>query len=154
MFTRLRHGWLALTLLPGLLFNSRQRALFREIQAFEQSLPSALKQPLPDALRQLTPTAGAAPASESALRNLSDLAVLLDRHSPLGLCLRRSLLRYHFLRRAGVPVVLQFGAKFSRGQPDRDINGHAWLTMNGTAYYEDDENWRGFTIMFAFPSQK
>ena len=154
MFTRLRHWRLALTLLPGLLFNSRQRALFREIRVFEQSLPSALKQPLPEALRQLTPPSGAASASESVLRNLSDLAALLDRHSPLGLCLRRSLLRYHFLRRAGVPVVLQFGAKFSRGRPDRDIHGHAWLTLNNAVYYEDDENWRGFTIMFAFPSHK
>jgi hypothetical protein len=80
------------------------------------------------------------------------LAALLDRRSPLGLCLRRSLTRYHFLRRIGVPVVLQFGAKFVAGKPDREVTGHAWLTLNGRPYYEANENWRGFAVMFSFPN--
>lgn len=152
MLTRLRHWGLALALLPGLLFSSRRRALFHEIQAFERALPAVLKQPLPDALRSLTPQfSNPSSLSESGLRNLSDLAALLDRRSPLGLCLRRSLTRYHFLRRVGVSVVLRFGAKFVDGQPDRAITGHAWLTLNDTPYYEADENWKGFTVMFTWP---
>jgi hypothetical protein len=156
MWTRLRHGWRALRALPGVLSEARQRALLAEMRAFCQHLPAALNPPLIEALQSLTPTSPAAsPFDETTLRNLADLAALLDRRSPLGLCLRRSLTRYHYLRRAGVPVTLQFGAKFSRnGQPDRDIHGHAWLALNDAPYFEDDENWRGFTVMFIFPPRR
>lgn len=154
MLTRLQHGWLALTLLPGLMFDPRHRALFRKMRAFERGLPAALKRPLPEALRSITP-----PSSESlnlgeaAVRRLADLAALLDRRSPLGLCLRRSLTRYHFLRQAGLPVAVQFGAKFVQGQPDRSLTGHAWLSLDGRPYHEADENWRGFTVMLRWPEE-
>ncbi len=154
MLTRLRHWGLALILLPGLLLSPRRRALFHEIQSFERALPATLKQPLPDALRSIT-LQSSTPLilNESLLRNLSDLAALLDRRSPLGLCLRRSLTRYHFLRHAGVPVVLRFGAKFVEGKPDRNITGHAWLTLNDAPYHEAGENWKGFTVMFNWPQE-
>jgi hypothetical protein len=157
MWTRLRHLGLALSTLPGLLSDKRQRAALGEMRAFCHTLPDRLNAPLPDALSALTPEPVSLRNTEYALRNettirkLADLAALLDRGSPLGLCLRRSLTRYHFLRRAGRPVVLQFGAKFAAGRPDRDIHGHAWLTLNGQPYAEADENWRGFTVMFSYP---
>jgi hypothetical protein len=91
--------------------------------------------------------------SEDTIRNFADLAALLDRRSPLGLCLRRSLTRYHFLRQADVPVVIRFGAKFVNGIADREIAGHAWLTLNDSPYYEEDENWRGFTVMMSYPQE-
>lgn len=160
MVSRVRHIWLALALLPGLLFSSRQRHLFAEMRQFCRALPQKLHGNLQAALKELTPIQqdlrGYAPnfAAEDpeGLRNLADLAALLERNSPLGLCLRRSLTRYYFLRRAGLPVVVQFGAKFSGGTPDRNVNGHAWLTLNGQPYFEDDENWRGFTVMFGYPA--
>ncbi len=150
---RLRHEWLAVATLPALLFNPRLRSLLAEMRAFCHHLPSALKGSLPEALQQLTPAADNVLTDVGAdyVRNMADLAALLDRRSPLGLCLRRSLTRYHFLRRIGVPVVLQFGAKFVAGKPDREVGGHAWLTLNGRPYYEADENRRGFTVMFSFP---
>ncbi|MEK6575818.1 MAG: lasso peptide biosynthesis B2 protein [Chloroflexota bacterium] len=150
---RLRHGWLAVTTLPALLFNHNLRLLLAEMRTFCRNLPSALKGSLPEALQQLTPAADNVLTDVGAdyTRNMADLAALLDRRSPLGLCLRRSLTRYHFLRRIGVPVVLQFGAKFVAGKPDREVGGHAWLTLNGRPYYEADENRRGFTVMFSFP---
>ena len=153
MSARLRHVWLALTALPGLLLSSRRRALFRKMRAFARNLPAELKAPLPVALRRFTPDSGARPELEPTIRRLADLAALLDRRSPLGLCLRRSLTRYHFLRRAGVPVVVRFGARFVNGKPDREITGHAWLTLNGQVYHEDGENWRGFTVMLSFPQE-
>lgn len=155
---RLRHWWLAVTALPPLIFNPRLRSLLAEMRAFCRSLPAALKRPLPEALHNLTPDVSRLsfgrsmqPAVEKTTRNLADLAALLDRHSPLGLCLRRSLTRYHYLRRIGVPVALHFGAKFVAGKPDREVAGHAWLTLNGEPYYEADENWRGFAVMYTFP---
>ena len=148
---RLRHVGLAFLTLPGLVLISRRRALFREMRVFIRNLPAVLKAPLPDALRQITRAADSIGETERNVRNLADLAALLDRQSPLGLCLRRSLTRYHFLRRAGVPVVVRYGAKFVDGKPDREITGHAWLTLRGAPYYEDGENWRGFTVMLSFP---
>ena len=152
MVTRLRHVWLAIITLSGLIFSPQRRALLREMQDFIRSLPTVLKAPLPAALQHITPAAGSTSETERSVRNLADLTALLDRQSPLGLCLRRSLTRYHFLRRAGVPVVLQFGAKFVNGKPDREVTGHAWLTLDGQPYHESDENWRGFTVMIAWPT--
>ena len=155
MFARLRHLWLAFTILPIVLFDARQRRLFDEMRAFIRRLPQTLTAPLPEALAVLTPPA-ALPASNlqppTSIRRLADLAALLDRRSPLGLCLRRSLVRYHFLRRAGVPLVLNFGARFKGGVADREITGHAWVTLDGQPYFEDGENWRGFTVMLQYPS--
>jgi len=151
VITRLRHIGLALITLPGLIISRQQRVLFREMRSFEHGLPAALKAPLPAALQSLTPAPVAPTVREQAIRRLADLAALLDRRSPLGLCLRRSLTRYHFLRRAGVPVVLHFGAKFVDGKPDRDVTGHAWLTLNDQVYHERGENWRNFTAMLSFP---
>lgn len=152
MKTRLQHIWLALSLLPLLAVSPPLRSALVEARQFCQSLPQRLKGPLLEALARLTPTAPAdsAPA-ENTLRRLADLAALLDRQSPLGLCLRRSLTRYYFLRRSGVPVVLQFGARFVSGKPDREVTGHAWLTLQGQPYYERTENYQGFTVMFSFP---
>jgi len=151
VIARLRHLWLAVTTLPGLLLNPQRRTLFREMQTFCRNLPQALKGPLPEALQRLTPIVGAGCVGAGCTRDLADLSSLLDRRSPLGLCLRRSLVRYHFLRREGLPVMLQFGAKFVGGKPDREVTGHAWLTLDGQPYHEADENWRGFVVMFSFP---
>ena len=151
MATRLRHIWLALITLTGLIVSRRQRARFREMRAFVRSLPAELKAPLPAALQQITPTAGSTVETERNIRDLADLTALLERRSPLGLCLRRSLTRYHFLRRAGLPVAVRFGARFVDGKPDREITGHAWLTLDGHPYHEADENWRGFNVMITWP---
>src|SRR5574337_296977 len=121
------------------------------MRAFVRRLPQALATPLPEALAALTPATFDPGLPTSALRRLADLAALLDRRSPLGLCLRRSLVRYHFLRGAGLPLVLNFGARFKGGTPDREIAGHAWVTLNGQPYFEDGENYRGFTAMLKYP---
>lgn len=152
MNARVRRLALALTVLPGLLLDPGRRALLAEMRAFCRSLPRALEAPLSGALgRLLAVDMRAARYTPDTLRALADLAALLERRSPLGLCLRRSLTRAHFLRRAGVPVVVQFGAKLVSGRPDRAVTGHAWLTLDGQPYCEDEENWREFTVMLAYP---
>ena len=70
------------------------------------------------------------------------------------MCLRRSLVRYHFLRRAGLPLVLNFGTRFKGGVADREITGHAWVTLDGKPYFEDGENYRGFTVMLKHPQSE
>lgn len=153
MITRLRHWWLAISLSP-LLFSAKHRALLAETRSFCESLPMKLKPSFIEGLRLIDPRRPRSDTkefNEDTIRNFADLAVLLDRRSPLGLCLRRSLTRYHFLRCADIPVVIRFGAKFVGGKPDREITGHAWLTLNDSPYYEEDENWRGFTVMMSYP---
>ena len=161
MKTRLRHGWLAISLLPQLLVSRQQRQLLGQMRAFCRHLPGHLQQPLPQAMQQLT-TNGRdhrpLPLSENSIRNLADLAILLERRSPLGICLRRSLTRYYYLRPAGVPVTVHFGAKLipnksAQTTADKSLTGHAWLTLNGRPYHEADENWQGFTVMFSWPDE-
>ncbi|MBI4632021.1 MAG: lasso peptide biosynthesis B2 protein [Chloroflexi bacterium] len=156
MITRLRHWWFALSLLP-FLFSSKHRALLREMRSFCELLPIKLKPSLIDGLRLIDPRrtrSGTKEFNEDVVRNFADLAALLDRRSTLGLCLRRSLTRYYFLRRVHIPVVIRFGAKFLNGKADREITGHAWLTLNDAPYYEEDENWRGFTVMMSYPTKE
>jgi hypothetical protein len=153
--TRLGHGWLALRLLPTLLVNGQQRHLLQQMRGFVQRLPQTMAQPLPLALQQLLPGEdveenGRFPPAHT-LRQLADLAALLERRSPLGICLRRSLVRFHYLRQVSVPLVVQFGARFDDQTAQRQVAGHAWTTLNGKPYYEADENWQNFVVMFQWP---
>src|SRR5262245_3719635 len=103
MITRFRHIWLILTCLPGILLNRKKRALFAEAGAFLRVLPERFKRPLPELMKELTPPSASMrkPSLEKSLREIVDIAALINRSSPLGLCLRRSMTRYYFLRRAG-----------------------------------------------------
>ncbi len=159
LFTRLRHLWLGLRLLPSLLTNIHQRQLLAEMRALGCQLPGILKQPIPQAMAELETTHGKRPfplPAEDKTRQLADLAALLDRRSPLGLCLRRSLLRYRYLHELNIPVTVLFGAKFAPGEtPDKKkITGHAWLVLDERPYHEDDENWQGYTVMLRWPKQE
>jgi hypothetical protein len=154
--TRLRHLALAIKLLPALFSHQQTRGQLREMRHFCRTLPAVLQQqPLLTALAQIEPAQNRLNVntfSEQRLRDLADLAALLERRSPLGLCLRRSLTRYHFLRQLGVPVVIQFGARFVGKEADREVTGHAWLMCDGRPYHEAEENWRDFTVMFRWPN--
>jgi hypothetical protein len=152
MVARIGNGWIGLTALP-LLVSARHRRLWAEMRAYVRDLPAALSAPLPDALRALTPAGADLTLPAAHLRRLADTAALVERQSPLGLCLRRSLVRYYFLRRAGLPLVLNFGARFKDGAADREVTGHAWVTLAGRPYHEAVENHRGFAIMLTYPDQ-
>jgi hypothetical protein len=156
IWSRLRNILILPASLPGLIRSTEQRALFSEAQAFVKDLPRRLQEPLPVAIKKLDgPISPERPSSqtENTTRNLADLAILLHRRSPLGICMRRSLTRYYFLRRAGLPLQVHFGARFVHGKPDREITGHAWLTLDDKPYHEPGKNWRGFTVMLSFPKE-
>jgi len=153
MFSRLQHLWLFIRWLPWLMLRAEYRRVLQEMRAFCGRVPIILQQPLPQAMQQIgQPAAPTLP--EAHLRDLADLAALLERRSPLGLCLRRSLVRYHYLRPLGLPLEVKFGAKLL-GQPEkRGLTGHAWLTNHGQPYHEASENWQGFTVMYSWPPEK
>lgn len=155
--TRLGHIWLAAAALPGLMRSRRQRALFTEMRALGGHLPELMQQPLPQAMQALAAKAEPIDLPEHDVRRLADLAALFARESPLGICLRRSLLRYHFLKRAGLPLSVAFGARLRQNAaPDgeagsRAVAGHAWVTLNGSPYHESHENWRNFQVIYRWP---
>ena len=153
--TRLQHVGLALGCVPSLLWDGRQRRLLAEMRQLCRRLPTVLAQPIPQAMVALTPDGGGKRPffPETTTRNLADLAALLERQSPLGLCLRRSLIRFHYLRQLNIPVVVLFGAKLVPGKQQKEIAGHAWLTLQDAPYYEAEENWRDFTVMFTWPKE-
>jgi len=151
MWVRLRHLWLALSTLPGLLSSRRQRLLLHEMRALSRQLPQIMQQPLPEAMQALAPQSDKIELDESDVRRLADLAALLARSLPLGYCLRRSLLRYHFLGSAGTPLGVAFGARLREGLAQRSIAGHAWVTLDNCPYHEADENWRDYHVLYRWP---
>jgi hypothetical protein len=148
---RFRNWLLGLSALVSLAPSRARRQLWAEMRAYERGLPQALAGPLPQALASQTPARVDLALPAAQVRLLADAAALFERRSPLGLCLRRSLARYHFLRRAGVPLVINFGARFKAGVADRQVTGHAWVTLDDRPYYEDGENYQGFTVMLRCP---
>jgi len=126
---------------------------------FSRSLPRRFDQPLPAMLAQLTP-AEAGPLNpppslpDDEVRRLADAVAAWHIRSPLGICLRRSLLRYHFLRQAGLPVQIVFGARLTGDRAGRGLGGHAWLLLNGVPYYEQPEDYEDFVEMVRYPERE
>jgi hypothetical protein len=123
--------------------------------AFSRALPRQFNQPLPVMMIQLTPSPQAPlTAQANDVRRLADAVAAWHLRSPLGLCLRRSLLRYHFLREAGVPVTVIFGARLKNEEEGGGIGGHAWLTLDGIPYHENPEDYVGFVEMYVYPEPR
>jgi hypothetical protein len=150
MLTRLRNAGLGLWALPALA-RPQERQLWAEMRAYVRALPAALEAPLPAFLAAQTPAAADLDQAPDRLRLLADAAALAERGSPLGLCLRRSLVRYHFLRRAGVPLVLNFGARLKGPAAERAVAGHAWVSLAGRPYHEAGEDYQGFAVVLQYP---
>jgi hypothetical protein len=128
--------------------DGRQRHLVQETLALARELPGRLDQPLPAALQALTPPAQPQFLDHDTIRQIVDALIAFGAGRPLGICLRRSLLRYYFLRRAGLPLVIHFGAR----RLSDDIAGHAWLSLDGLPYYEKPEHTQSHTLMWSYPS--
>jgi hypothetical protein len=122
---------------------------------FSLSLPHKFNQSLPQMMAQLTPDPQPQMAAQpDDRRRLADAVAAWHLRSSLGICLRRSLLRYYFLREAGVPVNIVFGARIKSAQEGGGIGGHAWLTLNGSPYYENPDDYEGFVEMYVYPESK
>lgn len=144
----MRRGLAYSAVLAAALASGAQRRLLAEALALARELPARLEQPLPAALLALTPPAAPQPVAVETTRAIVDALTAFGAGRPLGICLRRSLLRYYFLRRAGLPVVIHFGAR----RLGDDIAGHAWLTLAGQPYHEQPEHILVHTRMWSYPS--
>ena len=144
---RMRRGAAYSATLAAALVDSQRRAFVAEALALARALPDRLDQPLPAALHGLTPPAGPQVLPPETMRQIVDALAALGAGRPLGICLRRSLLRYYFLRGAGLPLVIHFGARRLGG----DVAGHAWLTLDGQPYCERPEHVLLHTLMWSYP---
>ena len=136
----------SLVLLSALADPARRRFV-QEALALARELPGRMDGPLPAALAGLTPAPAPQPLDTDTIRQIADAVTAFGAGRPLGICLRRSLLRYYFLRRADMPVVVNFGAR----RLGERIGGHAWLTLNDQPYYEAPEHYLNYALMFSYP---
>lgn len=144
---RLKRGAFYSAFLARAALDPAQRQLIGEALALARELPTRLEQPLPAALEALTPAAQAQTLDAYTIRRIVDALTAFGAGRPLGICLRRSLMRYYFLRRAGLPVVVHFGAR----RLGDGIGGHAWLTLDGRPYHEQPEHYLEYVVMFSYP---
>lgn len=111
--------------------------------------------PLPKVLAWLhhDPTSAAVAAPDRAA--LEDLTYYTDRWLAIfpanakGNCFPRSLALYWFARRLGFPVGFHCGIQ-RNGQ---SLDGHAWLSLNGTAFLEATRQWEGFAVTYSYPDR-
>ena len=84
---------------------------------------------------------------------LDDLAYYTDRWLTLfpanakGNCFPRSLTLYRFARQLGFPVRFHCGIQ----RNGETLDGHAWLSLEGTAFLEPTRHWEEFTVTYSYP---
>jgi hypothetical protein len=68
-------------------------------------------------------------------------------------CMKRSLVLYHFLNRAGLPLQINFGVRKSvQGvQQWPVLDGHGWLSLKGRSYSEKGDPQEVFKLIYSFP---
>jgi len=73
-----------------------------------------------------------------------------------NICLKRSLVLYHFLRKYGMYVTVCFGVRFKNERPggteERKMEGHAWLLRNGAFFLEKNaEETKTYKMTYCYP---
>ncbi|MDX1428985.1 MAG: lasso peptide biosynthesis B2 protein [Rhodothermales bacterium] len=61
-------------------------------------------------------------------------------------CMKRSLILFHFLRKAGREARIVFGVTKEEGK----LEGHAWVTVNGEPYAEEGPVDK-YTVTYVYP---
>ena len=140
----------------------RKLAPFRQVQSaadvalvlhcggFLTFLPFLLRLPLARQAALLEPRRVPPPPSPARIERITDLVtavVQLQRLIPAN-CLPHGLARYYFLRRAGAPVELCYGA----GREEHgEFIAHCWLLLEGEPYREPRDPREVYREFFRFP---
>lgn len=77
----------------------------------------------------------------------ADRWLALFPYNPKGNCYPRALTLYWFACRAGLPVQFQCGVM----KPHQHLEGHAWVMMDGRAFFEPSQYWKSFTVTVTYP---
>jgi hypothetical protein len=84
---------------------------------------------------------------------MEDVAYYVDRwlalfpYNPKGNCFPRALALFFFARRAGLPVQFKCGVM----KLNQQLEGHAWLVLEGHEFLEPSSYWQSFTVTVTFP---
>jgi hypothetical protein len=75
------------------------------------------------------------------------------------ICLKRSLVLYHFLRKYGMYVTVCFGVRYknerSGNMEEKKMEGHAWLLYKGEIFLEKSaEETKTYKVTYSFPEIK
>ena len=112
--------------------------------------PLLVRLPLARQAALLEPPHLSPPPSPARVERITDLVtavVQLQRLLPAN-CLPHGLARYYFLRRAGAPVELCFGA----GREEQgEFIAHCWLLLDGEPYREPRDPREVYREFFRFP---
>lgn len=112
---------------------------------------------LPAMLRLLMPSGGRRADQPQGMAVGPALATCRTALAPLlGLrvgrfrdnCMTRSLVLFHCLRRAAVPVSVHFGVE----RRQDDLAGHCWLELEGRPIAEDPEPLRRLQMTYSYPA--
>lgn len=61
-------------------------------------------------------------------------------------CLKKNLLSYYLLVTSNVKrLALHIGVQ----NPNQGLDGHCWLSLNGTVYLDDEHNVSKYTVMYS-----
>jgi hypothetical protein len=137
--------------------------LFMQIFFLITLLPFLIKLfSVPQLMKTLTPYARKSNRKRDS-EELSDKIVkytdyILSRNFWMyrSTCLKRSLVLYHFLRKAGIITQICFGVRYKEDpagmRRKKKIEGHAWLLHSGDIFLEtNSEMTKTYTMTYCFP---
>ena len=151
-WTGLRRRWGALRELRG----SAQWWLFLRALVFAAAVPLLFRlkfSTITGWLERRTRTDNTAmPDSTRVEQTIRCVELARSIGSPLvrQTCLTRGVTHYFFLRRAGLPVSLCFGAAMKNGALTQQV-GHCWLVKDGEPFLENSDPRRQFLPVFSLP---
>ncbi len=122
--------------------------LLARIVALSSALPVMLRWvKLPTLLRVLSSRhdcATAQPEQVDKIVRFTWFVLSKNRLAGRNTCLKRSLLLYHFLGRAGLDVEIDFGVQRAGG-----LTGHSWLTRNGEVYLGSEAVISDYAVVYS-----
>jgi hypothetical protein len=74
------------------------------------------------------------------------------------ICIKRAMVLYYFLSRAGFKLHICFGVRYNTAMPegeDKKLEGHAWLLYNDMIYLEKNVSAaRTYKMTYCFPPER
>lgn len=107
---------------------------------------------LPRLLKILTPASDKPQkwltGKEEQVKNYTDKVLGFEKFIYKKNCFKRTLSLYYFLRRSGIPVVVNLGVRKVKDK----LEGHGWLTLDGKPFWEKNENPLNFEVIYSYPA--
>ena len=130
--------------------DSRDVRFVARTGVFAFTLPALLRTlPLPTLVSLMAGDAGDHKDLPETLRQvrLTDAVLRRGRGPFRANCAVRSLILLRYLRRIGEPAVIWFGVR----RTDGELDGHAWITIDGIPLSENDDPRELYKPTFHFP---